>query len=318
VDTANGWKLQTRLDISNVGTVVIDHDNLAVGTNGKGVSKGVVSFYTRKGETWQLAPRTSNHDQDNYSTDLFGHIIALSGQVALIGSPNWSKASYVNIGPLYSGRAYVERYDGNAWNEEAQLTSSDEDIGANQFGESVALSGDLLAISSSNHDTLDYAPHHGTVYIFRHGKDGWQNEAKLKSPDASTKDGFGSAPLAFSQHTLVIGDLETPANSPNIVLDTGDKLGKPGTIKKAGAVYVYQDEVLQATLRAPDPVDSLNCLGSPDQYASSLAVSGDTMAIGAPGKDGGTGVVYVWKRQNNRWILDTELKGFHKQPDFNY
>ncbi len=69
---------------------------------------------------------------------------------------------------------------------------------------------------------------------------------------------------------------------------------------------------------APDPADSLQQTGSTDQFGSSLALEGDTLLVGAPGKDGGTGTVYVWKRQNNHWHLDAELKGFHKQPAFNY
>ena len=45
---------------------------------------------------------------------------------------------------------------------------------------------------------------------------------------------------------------------------------------------------------------------------------GATIAVGAPGRNGGTGAVYLWKRQGGQWRLDSELKGFQKQIDFRY
>lgn len=316
VGTPKGWKLQAHLFSLNPTTVVLDHDQMVVGTNGKGISSGSVSYYARKGETWELVPGNSGQNRAAYSADLYGHIVALKNQWALVGSPNWSTASYEGIGPLYSGRAFVEKYNGSIWREETQLTPDDNGIGANQFGGSVALSDDFIAISSSNHDHIDYAPHHGMVYVFQRDIDVWKEEALIKSPNPSNDEGFGNAPIVLSQHTLAIGDPLVNVDVPDVVSMAGEKSGKPGTIKKAGAVYVYENQVLQATLLAPDPVDGLNHLGSPDQYTCSLAISGDTLAVGARGKDHGTGAVYVWKRQNHQWHLDTELKGFHPQSDF--
>ena len=211
-----------------------------------------------------------------------------------------------------------EKYDGAIWREEAELAPDDTGIGANQFGGSVALSDDLIAISSSNHDHIDYAPHHGVVYLFQRDIDAWKKAAIIKSPYPSNDEGFGNAPIVFSQHTLAIGDSAARVDVPDVVSAMGEKSGKPGTIKKAAAVFIYENQILQGILLAPDPVDGLNHLGSTDEYVCSLAVSGDTVVIGAEGKDRGTGAVYVWKRQNNQWHLDTELKGFHAQPDFYY
>jgi len=312
IETATGWQLQAHLDVRDPSTVAIDHDHMVVGTNGKGFNSGPVSFYLRKGGTWALVPRDTLHDLDSYSADLFGHIVAVSGNRALIGAPNWSKASYDNIGPDYSGRVYVERYDGQIWREEAQLAPEDNGVGANQFGASVALTDDFIAVSSSNHDHASYALHHGLVCLFKRVLDSWTAEAPIKSPHPNNDAGFGNGPIVFSQNTLVISDLTADVDVPDVISSTGEKSGKPGTIKKAGAIYVYEDQALQATLLSPDPVIDVNGI-SPDQYGGSLAVSGDTIAIGAPGKDRGTGVVYVWKRQNNQWQLDAELKGFHRE-----
>ncbi len=318
IGTAQGWKLQTRLDVSNASTVALDGDNLVVATNGGGVTGNVIAFYTRKGDTWQPVPRSINRDGSCYSADLFGHLVALKKNVALIGNPNWNKDADNNRGPEYSGRVFVEKFDGQTWNEEAQLASTEATVGANQFGQSVSLADDLIAVSSTNRDNIDYAPHHGVVHVFQRAADAWTKRNTLHGPDPANDAGFGGGPLVFSQHTLAIVDLTLKAHVARVTLDNGTNTGSPGEIKQAGAVYVYENQVLQDTLMAPDPADSLQQTGSPDQFGSSLALSGGTLLVGAPGKDGGTGAVYVWKRQNNHWHLDTELKGFHKQATFNY
>jgi len=315
---ANGWKLQAHLNVLNPSTVVVDGDNLAVGTNGGGISGNVISFYTRKGETWEPTSRSVNRDGGWHSADRFGHVVALKNKEALIGNPNWSKDAYDNRGPAYSGRVFIEKFDGHTWNEEGQLASTDAAIGANQFGQSVAISDDFIAVSSTNRDNIDYAPHHGAVHLFQRVGNAWTKKSIIKGPDHANDASFGSGPLGFSQHTLVIADLGVSAHVPIVLLDTGNSTGSAGNIQGAGAVYVYENQVLQDTLTAPDPVNNLSLTGSPDQFGSSLATNGDTLLVGAPGKDGGAGAVYIWKRQNNRWHLDTELKGFHKQANFNY
>jgi len=318
VAATHGWKLQAHLDVADASTVAVNGDNLVIATNGDGGTGNTFSFYTRKGETWQVTPRGINRDGSWHSADLFGHIAALKKNEALIGSPNWNKDAYDNMGPAYSGRVLLEKFDGRSWNEEAQLASTDAAVGANQFGQSVAFSDDLIAISSANRDSIDYAPHHGVVHLFQRAGNSWAEKIVIKGPDHANDASFGSGPLGVSQHTLVIVDPGAKAHLLNVTLDTGSSTGSPGDIKGAGAVYVYENQVLQDTLMAPDPANNLSQTGSPDQFGSSLAVSGDTLLVGAPGKDGGTGAVYVWKRQDNHWHLDAELKGFHKQANFNY
>ena len=107
VDTTGGWKLQAHLLALNPSTVVLDNDQLVVGSNGKGISDAAVSFYARNGDTWISIPGGAGHNRDSHSADLFGDIVALKNQRALIGAPNWSKASYEGLGSLYAGRAYV-------------------------------------------------------------------------------------------------------------------------------------------------------------------------------------------------------------------
>jgi hypothetical protein len=318
METPLGWKLQATLGLANASTVAVDGDHLVAATNGGGASNDAVSFFTRRDAQWLPVSRSTNHDADTYSADLFGHLVALKGLVAALGLPNWNKSATDNRGPEYSGRVFLEEYDGKVWREQTQLTASEPEVGANQFGESVALSDDQLAVSSANRDLLDYAPHHGSVYLFERTAQGWREAAKIVSPTPANDEEFGRAPIALSRRTLAIGDPGVNVFASNLVLDNGQSTGQPGEIKNAGAVYVYENQVLQAKLLAPDPVDNLSREGSPDHFARSLALDGDELVVGAGDKDGGTGAVYVWRRSHDQWQLKSELKGFHKQADFNY
>jgi Tfp pilus assembly protein PilF len=317
LQSRHDWSLQAALDLPGPATTVsIDGDDLLAIVDGKGDAPNSVYYFSRQGGIWQPISRTSHYDRDTLSADRFGCIGALRARVALIGVPDWSHASYLKGGEAQSGRAYLERFDGKMWSETGMLVPDDAPTGANQFGGSVALDESLAAISSTNHDTIHYAPHHGSVHLFRQTVDGWKQVAVLKAPNNDA--GFGSAPLALSHGTLAVGDAETPAQVDDVILDTGERSKKAGSIQNAGAVYIFDGEVLQATLTASDPVDSLNHLGSLDGFATSLALDGDTLAIGAPGKNGGTGAVYLWKRRKGGWQSDTELTGFHRQADFHY
>ena len=318
IDTPQGWKLQTRLNITNASSVALDGDNLVVGTNGNGTAANKIFFFNRKGDAWQSIPKSVDRDGNTFPSDLFGHIAAIKGTLALIGLPNLSQSVYDGASSGLPGRAFVEKYQKGAWEKETQLSVSDRDAEADQFGESVALSSDEIAVSGSNRDTTSYTSRHGAVYVFGQASEAWRQTAKITSPVPGNGEEFGAAPIVLSGHTLAIGDPGVKVNVPNVILDNGQSSGKPGEIKQAGAVYVYENHFLQATLTAPDPVDNLRRDGSPDQYACSLAMDRDIIAVGAKDKDGGAGAVYVWKRENNKWHLDLELKGFHQQPDFNY
>ena len=64
----------------------------------------------------------------------FGFSAALDGDVAVIGARNERQSGY------NAGAAYVFRFDGNSWMEEAELTASDAEAG-DLFGVSVDVSG---------------------------------------------------------------------------------------------------------------------------------------------------------------------------------
>jgi hypothetical protein len=147
-----------------------------------------------------------------------------------------------------------------------------------QFGFSVALSGDTLAVGAVGKN-IDA----GAVYVFTRDNDGvWSQQDFIRAFNAEDNDQFGFS-VALSGDTLAVG-----AVGKNI---------------DAGAVYVFtRDNVgdwnQQDFIRAFNAEDN-------DQFGFSISLSSDTLAVGAVGKnsdvnnDIDVGAVYVFTRDND-------------------
>ena len=95
--------------------------------------------------------------------------------MAVIGAPFHRDAGSME------GSAYVYRYDGITWVEEAKLTTSDAAAGS-RFGVSVSVSGDLALIGAFGHDAGYLS---GSAYVYRYDGSTWVEEAKLTASDAA-------------------------------------------------------------------------------------------------------------------------------------
>jgi hypothetical protein len=120
----------------------------------------------------------------------FGWSVSLSGDYALIGVPNDGNA----------GSSYIFHFDGSNWVEQARLTASDGTAG-DQFGYSVALSGDLALIGAYNDD--ENGTSSGSAYIFRSNGSTWVEEAKLLASDSQPFDLFGYSVSLSGDYALV-------------------------------------------------------------------------------------------------------------------
>jgi Tfp pilus assembly protein PilF len=313
VDAAGNWKLQQHLEIPEAMSVAVDGDKLAVGIDGQGSGDAPVLFYLRQGGHWQPAPTLGHESSVSHSADLSGRRVALQGNEAVMGLPNWTPGSRDVVSPEFAGHAWVKSWDGATWQPGTPLAARDDGLGANQFGANVAISGDRVAIGSSNRDNNRH-PHPGEVYLFHRGSVGWEPAEVLVTPGDASQGTFGAGALALSGDTLAVAEMDADASVADVILGSGDDSGKAGTIHQAGAVYVYAGGKWRVPLSAPDPVDDLDRSGSPDKFGASVALDGGNIAVGAPGRHNGQGAVYLWRRQGEKWQPAGELKGFH--PDY--
>lgn len=150
----------------------------------------------------------------------------------------------------------------------------------------IAISGDYL-ISGLPGDDVGGLTNSGCAYIFKINGTSWTQQAKLTASDAADGDGFG-------YDVKISGDYVIIGTSPE----------NPG-----GAAYIFKRDgtswTEQAKLTAADA-------GAGDFFGFSVAISGDTVIIGAsqiadPINNTFSGYVYVFKRDGTSWTEQAKL-----------
>jgi hypothetical protein len=263
--------------------------------------------------------------------DSFGHSIDLSGQTLVVGAPmEDSAATGVGGNPLddsafAAGAVYVLTSDGTGWTHQAYLKASNTDPG-DLFGEAVDLSGDTLAVTAVGEDSAatgvggnqadNTAASSGAAYVFvRDGLGAWSQQAYLKASNTGSVDNFGFS-VALDGDLLVVGADDEDSAATGV-----DGNGADDSANGAGAAYVF--ERVGSTWSQVAYLKASNT-GAGDVFGWSVAVSGDTVAVGArledsdeTGVGGGgldddapnAGAVYVFTRDGlGTWSQQAYIK----------
>lgn len=242
----------------------------------------------------------------------FGSSVTISGDVVVVGTLGRQEQVYV-FGRNQGGT--------NQWGEIKKLVASDG-AGFDTFGQSVALSGDTLVVGAprksvdTNNDGTDEL-NVGAAYVFQKdqgGTDNWGEVKKLTARDGATDDFFGNA-VAISDDVTVVGALFEDHDTTKDAVDELD----------ADAAYVFErneggsntwgeTKKLLASDGVGEPQGPV-IFGTPrDLFGNAVAVSGDTIVVGAREKQRDTntdgsleehvGAAYIFARNHggtNTW-----------------
>lgn len=198
-----------------------------------------------------------------------------------------------------------------AWGQEAYVKAVNTDSG-DQQGVGVAISGDTLVVgalgegssqntvtngtTASPDNTLTGA---GAVYVYRRSGTTWAQEAYLKAPNAETNDTFGEV-VAIDGDTIVVGASGEDSNQTTVSPTASGNNAASG----AGAAYVFRRTgatwALEAYLKGSG-------LGADANFGYAVAISGDTIVVGAYGEGGSTGAAYVFTRTGTTWSQQARL-----------
>lgn len=239
---------------------------------------GAVYVFRKHKGSWRYIEKITSPtpaEEDN-----FGRALAIQGNLLVV------TARKENIDTSDVGAAYVYLYQGGRWVHTEKLTADDATTGA-YFGQSVAISGNRLAIGARNADPNGA----GAVYLFRHTVDGWKQFAKATPPDGVFDDQFGFT-VAMVGNEMAVGARRADLKGA----------------KDAGAAYVYavnRDSVeLVVKLTAGDFKKS-------DQFGQSIAMAGDVIAVGSNRADisanADQGAIYLFQRQGSTWVQTEKL-----------
>ena len=157
------------------------------------------------------------------------------------------------------------------------------------FGFNVALSGNTALLRCARCRQFRTGIDVGAAYVFTRSGHSWHQQAKLTADDGAAKDGFGGK-VALSGDTAVIGAIFQD--------DKGDNSGSAYVFTRSGTTWSQQ-----VKLTAADGAEG-------DAFGQSIALSGDTVVIGAPHDDdkgNDAGSVYVFTRSGTTWSQQVKL-----------
>ena len=218
--------------------------------------------------------------EDSAGNDFFGFSIALSDDTAVIG------ALRDDDNGVDSGSVYVFTRFGTNWSQQTKFTAADSGAG-DEFGGHVALDGDIAVIGARRDD--DKGVDSGSAYVFTRSGTAWSQQAKLTASDGAAGDEFGYS-VAISGDTAVIG---APRDD-----DKSDDSGSAYVFTRSGSTWSQQ-----AKLDATDGAAG-------DVFGISVAISGDTVVIGADladEKGSNSGAAYVFSRSGDTWSQHAKL-----------
>ncbi len=255
--------------------------------------------------------------------DSFGTSVAVSGETVVVGAfREASNATGVNGDPANNlahgaGAAYVFTRSGTVWTQQAYLKAGNSSSN-DWFGGAVGVSDDTVVVGAwgeSSNATVGYpVVDAGAAYIFMRSGMLWSQQAYLKAVNTGVEDYFGSS-VSVSGDTVVVGARSEDSNATGVNGNAADN-----SASNAGAAYVYTRTgagwALQAYLKASNSEPG-------DNFGHSVAVSGDTVVVGALFEDSnatgvngnpannaapGAGAVYVFTRRGTAWMQQAYLK----------
>jgi len=166
-----------------------------------------------------------------------------------------------SLGPVGPGSAYVFTRSGGTWTQQTKLTASDG-AEADEFGSSVAISGDTAIVGASKDD--DNGSDSGSGYVFTRSGGTWTEQTKLAAGDAAAGDWFGYS-VAISDGTVIVGAQYAGSGSayfcdlgrsPSVValtsgsvssVDYGSTFPIKGTLKTSSGIGLFlQNVILQS------------------------------------------------------------------------
>jgi FG-GAP repeat len=170
-----------------------------------------------------------------------------------------------------------------------QLTASDAAAG-DDFGEDVAISGDLAIVGAGDED--EGVGGAGSAYVFRRSAGVWGEEQKLTRPTPASNYHFGRS-VAIDGDVAVCG---VPDDD-----DFASRAGSVDVFRFDGATWVHEQR-----LTAGDQADG-------DRFGWSVDVAGAVIVVGAKFDDdvqSNSGSAYVFRYNGVNWLQEQKLTAF--------
>ncbi|MCX6854620.1 MAG: choice-of-anchor D domain-containing protein, partial [Verrucomicrobia bacterium] len=316
-----------------------DEDSSTTGINSTpnelGNDSGAAYVFVRSGTTWSQQAYLKASQVTAF--DNFGTWVAVAGDTVVVGAPYEDGNTRVVNGTANelgnnSGAAYVFVRSGTTWSQQAYLKPAAVGTTAvnDTFGVSVAVAGDTVVVGANNEGSSttgvnstpnESAASAGAAYIFLRSGTTWTQQAYLKPAAVGTSqasDYFGYS-VAVDGDTVVVGANFDDSNT------TGVNSTPNESATDAGAAYVFVRNGTTWTQQAYLKPAAVGTSQVGDNFGYSVAISGDTLVVGAHledsnttgvnstpndalGANAQTGAAYVFARSGTTWTQQAYLK----------
>ncbi|MBN1969771.1 MAG: hypothetical protein JXR48_13505 [Candidatus Delongbacteria bacterium] len=331
----NGWNQVQKLTApareseDKFGTsIAINGHYIVVGAPFSTSKNGAVFTYKLNNSNWEYQSKIMASDGGQF--DAFGESISISGNDLVVG------ASKNDDRGADSGSAYVFRFDGINWVQEANLLASDG-LAYNYFGFSVSIDNTTILVGAYGKNT--YA---GAAYIFEKIDNVWVQKKIVQKPNPAAYEFFGCS-VSLSGYNFAVGAYAVYGLT-----------GAVYTYHKEDGIWNYLDYTMDYNRKPGDRLGSVICLkgdqllcgayaddefGSDSGSASSFYFNGQSwiqqrklfsadvasynseyelnpieindnlLVIGEPNLygHGVDGVVNIYNKINNDWVFDSQL-----------
>ena len=278
----------------------VNNDDGSHDVNTPGLDTGAAYVFIRnKSDQWiqEAYLKASNTGED----DRFGEAVSISGSTVVVGA--WREDSadinnQIDDSASDAGAAYVFVRAGlGGWTQQAYLKASNPDAD-DRFGEVISIDGETIVVGARGEDSStrlingpeddNSLPESGAAYVFVRSGTSWSQQAYLKASNADSVpdpeddgedlngDGFGVS-VAVSGNFIVVGSDGEDSNATGINGNQDDN-----SVPNAGAAYLFVRNGVtwsqQSYLKASNT-------GQDDLFSDAVAISGDTVVIGASDED---------------------------------
>ena len=314
----------------------VNEDSGAKGINGNqadhsAVDAGAVYIYTRAANGWkQQAYLKASNTHKGYQ---FGNALSLSddGNTLAVGSTGEASSdtgvngNQADTSMDEAGAVYVFTRSGATWSQQAYVKASNTgtpDVG-NQFGYSVALSGDgnNLAVGSTSEPSAangvngdqknTAAPDSGAAYVFTRSGSRWTQQAYVKPWNTTVRGQlFGySIGLSTDGSTMAVG-----------AFDEQNGRGALYIFNRTGGAWSQQTRLQGSNEEAQDSIGCALAISGDGNTVVGGAFDEDAILSGVIGphdgehdeaSDDSAGTAYVFVRKDGHWSQQAILKAFN-------
>jgi FG-GAP repeat protein len=311
-------------------------DGGAKGINGNqadqsAVNAGAVYVYTRTASGWkQQAYLKASNTHKGYQ---FGNAVSLNddGNTLAVGSTGEASSDtgvngdQTDTSMDEAGAVYVFTRNGSTWSQQAYVKASNTgtpDVG-NQFGYSVALSGDgnNLAVGSTSEPSAATgvngdqknasAPDSGAAYVFTRTGSRWTQQAYVKPWNTTVRGQlFGySIGLSTDGSTMAVGAFDEQGGRGALYIFTRAAGNWSQQTRLQGSNEEAQDSIGCALAISGDGNTVVG--GAFDEDAILSGVIGPHDGENDQASDVSAGTAYVFVRKDGHWSQQAILKAFN-------